>query len=99
MSPVELEIRLKKPGQRACDIKDAKGKFCVGHLKRWYTPDEKSLKQIEEVLKQPAAEVEIYRCEHCHTLYRPAPEDRSTAGQKYERRTVNLLGDTVKKES
>jgi hypothetical protein len=36
---------------------------------------------------------EIYRCERCHTLYRPALADHSTAGQKFEPRPVNLLGD------
>ena len=34
------KVKIKKPGQRACNEKDAKGKFCGGHLKRWfYTTD------------------------------------------------------------
>ena len=27
------KVKIKKPGQRACNEKDAKGKFCGGHLK------------------------------------------------------------------
>ena len=34
------KVKLKKPGQRACNEKNDKGKFCGGHLKRWfYTSD------------------------------------------------------------
>jgi hypothetical protein len=83
-----IKIKEKKPGQRACDEKDAKGKFCVGHLKRWYTLS-------EEVVQEVGATVEIYRCERCRTLYRPAPEDRSSAGLRFEKRRVNIFGDTV----
>ena len=36
MSTETLKVKEKKPGQRACDEKDAKGELCVGHLKRWY---------------------------------------------------------------
>ena len=36
MSTATLKVKEKKPGQRACDEKDAKGELCVGHLKRWY---------------------------------------------------------------
>lgn len=89
MGAEALKIKEKKPGQRACDEKDAKGKFCVGHLKRWYKPS-------EEVLRAFGRDAEVYRCERCHTLYRPAPQDRSSAGLKYERRLVNILGDTVR---
>jgi len=53
---VASNFREKKPGQRACDVKDAKGKLCVGHLKRWYTPD-------EAVVKELGANPEVYRCE------------------------------------
>jgi len=35
---------------------------------------------------------EVYRCERCHTVYRPIPADRSTAGQKFRLRPVNILG-------
>lgn len=85
MESTTIKIKEKKPGQRACDEKDEKGKLCVGHLKRWDTP-------TEDVVKQFGKD-EIYRCERCHTLYRPAPEDRSSAGLRYEKRPVNVLGD------
>ncbi len=30
------KVKIKKAGQRACNEKDAKGKFCGGHLKLWF---------------------------------------------------------------
>jgi len=30
------KVKVKKPGQRACNEKNDKGKFCGGHLKRWF---------------------------------------------------------------
>jgi hypothetical protein len=34
------KVKVKKNLQRACNEKDAKGKLCGGHLKRWfYTAD------------------------------------------------------------
>ena len=30
------KVKIKKPGQRACNEKNEKGKFCGGHLKRWF---------------------------------------------------------------
>ena len=80
-----LNLREKKPGQRACDVKDEKGKLCVGHLKRWYTPDEATITELG-----PTAEV--YRCERCHALYRAAATDDSTAGERFELHPVNILG-------
>ena len=49
---------------RACDEKDAKGKLCCGHLKRWYDYP----KEIEALVGK---KTEIYRCEFCHTIYKP----------------------------
>src|SRR5262252_1426013 len=40
------KIKIRKPKQRACDEKDAKGKLCNGHLKRWYDYP----KEIEELI-------------------------------------------------
>jgi hypothetical protein len=85
-----LTLKEKKPGQRACDEKDAKGKLCVGHLKRWYYPAD------AEVAKQLGTDSEVYRCERCHVLYKPAAADISTAGQRYQSQSVNILGDTVR---
>ena len=51
----------------AGDERDAKGKLCAGHLKRWYD-------YPKEVEALAGANAEIYRCEFCHTLYRPDPQ-------------------------
>ena len=91
-----FKVKEKKPGQRACDEKDAKGELCMGHLKRWYYDDPHSLfptPEDQEAIKEFGRGAELYRCERCHTLYRPALADHSTAGQKFESRPVNLLGD------
>ena len=96
MSTVTLKVKDKKPGQRACDEKDAKGEFCLGHLKRWYYshPQQLTLSDEEEAaLKEFGKNAEIYRCERCHTLYRRVEADNSTAGQKFQVHSVNLWGD------
>src|ERR1700680_139161 len=61
------KIKVRKHKQRSCDERDAKGKLCAGHLKRWYDYP----KEIEALVGPKA---EIYRCEFCKTLYRPDPE-------------------------
>lgn len=66
-APPEIKIKVRKPKQRACDEKNAKGKLCAGHLKRWYDYP----KEVEAIIGKNA---EIYRCEFCKTLYRPDPE-------------------------
>jgi hypothetical protein len=63
-APAAPKIKPKKATQRACDEKDAKGKVCCGHLKRWYDYP----KEIEALVGPKA---EIYRCEFCKTLYKP----------------------------
>jgi hypothetical protein len=65
--PALRKIKIRKHRQRSCDEKDAKGKLCAGHLKRWYDYP----KEVEQVVGKNA---EIYRCEFCKTLYRPDPE-------------------------
>jgi hypothetical protein len=85
---VALAFKTKAAGQRACNQKDAKGELCVGHLKRWYYPRD------SEVAKELGMGQEIYRCERCHTLYRAAAADDSTAGQRYVAQPVNIFGDT-----
>ena len=62
--PAAPKIKSKKATQRACDEKDAKGKLCCGHLKRWYDYP----KEIEALVGKQA---EIYRCEFCQTIYKP----------------------------
>jgi hypothetical protein len=67
------KVKPKKATQRACDEKDAKGKLCCGHLKRWYDYP----KEIEALVGKQA---EIYRCEFCQTIYKP---DRSKMPHSY----------------
>ena len=81
MPPAELvgsladgtKVKRRAPRMRACDEKDAKGKLCAGHLKRWYFFG-------EEVQKQFGKDAEIYRCEHCKTLYLPAEGEEPRTG-------------------
>ena len=67
VGPKEVKIKVRKPKQRSCDEKDAKGKLCAGHLKRWYDYP----KDVEAKIGKDA---EIYRCEFCKTLYKPDPK-------------------------
>ena len=60
------KVKIKKPGQRACNEKDEKGKFCGGHLKRWF--------YSTDALEQECGCIQVYRCEICKTLYLPNPE-------------------------
>jgi hypothetical protein len=96
VSTATLKVKDKKPGQRACDEKDAKGELCLGHLKRWYYyyPHQLALSEEEAAaLKEFGKNAELYRCERCHTLYRPVAADLSTYGQRFQVHPVNLLGD------
>jgi hypothetical protein len=72
-APAPPKVKPKKATQRACDEKDAKGKLCCGHLKRWYDYP----KEIEALVGKQA---EIYRCEFCQTIYKP---DRSKTPHSY----------------
>ena len=67
VAPPEQKIKVRKPKQRSCDEKDAKGKLCAGHLKRWYD-------YPKEVEAKIGKDTEIYRCEFCKTLYKPDPK-------------------------
>jgi hypothetical protein len=73
VAPEIPKVKPKKATQRACDEKDAKGKLCCGHLKRWYDYP----KEIEALV---GGKVEVYRCEFCKTLYTP---DRSQPPHSY----------------
>src|SRR5579863_6797886 len=72
------KVKVRAPRQRACDEKDAKGKFCFGHLKRYYDYP----KEIADLVGGP--HVELYRCEFCKTLYKPNMAEMS---QSYTLRT------------
>jgi hypothetical protein len=67
------KVKVRIPRMRACNEKDEKGKLCVGHLKRFYGVG-------PEVTGQFGVDVEIYRCEKCHTLYLPNPEEEPRTG-------------------
>ena len=77
------KIKYKKPFQRACDEKDEKGKLCGGHLKRWFYTADVLEQACGDVQKAFGDKAEIYRCEHCRTLYLPSPNEpagRNVAG-------------------
>ena len=67
------KVKERIPRMRACDEKDAKGKLCAGHLKRWYFFG-------PEVAEKFGAKAEIYRCENCKTLYLPNPSEAPRTG-------------------
>ncbi len=60
---------------RACNEKNEKGQLCCGHLKRWFGYDDEFRRKFGD---------ESYRCERCHTLYLPNPnEEPHTATLAY----------------
>lgn len=67
------KIRRRALRMRACSLKDAKGKLCAGHLKRWYFYG-------EELRKMYGGEAELYRCEKCKTIYLPNAEEEPRSG-------------------
>ncbi len=63
------KVKRRLPKMRACDEKDEKGvKICAGHLKRWYFFG-------DDIKREFGPDAELYRCEHCKTLYLPNPEE------------------------
>jgi len=78
---VKVKVR---PGQRACNEKNEKGKLCNGHLKRWFYKTDVKEKACGDVAQALGPDAELYRCEFCKTLYLPHPEDprgQNVAGQ------------------
>ncbi len=71
------KVKIKKPGQRACNEKNDKGKFCGGHLKRWFYATDVLEKECGCAQKAWGTNAEVYRCEFCQTLYLPSSEDAS----------------------
>lgn len=67
------KVKVRKLRMRACNEKDEKGNICAGHLKRWYFFG-------GEVKEKYGAKAEIYRCEHCKTLYLPNPNEEPRSG-------------------
>jgi hypothetical protein len=71
------KVKIKKLGQRACNEKNEKGKFCGGHLKRWFYTADVIEQDCGDAVRAWGPEAEVYRCEHCQTLYLPNPEDEA----------------------
>ena len=77
------KVKIKKAGQRACNEKNEKGKFCGGHLKRWFYSVDLIEQDCGDAEKAWGLDAEVYRCEHCKTLYLPHPGESvvNVAGQ------------------
>jgi len=77
------KVKIKKAGQRACNEKNEKGKFCGGHLKRWFYTTDVIEQACGDAEKAWGPDAEVYRCEHCQTLYLPNPAEAkvNVAGQ------------------
>jgi hypothetical protein len=77
------KVKVKKAGQRACNEKDAKGKFCGGHLKLWFYAEDAVERECGDIEKAWGAKAEVYRCENCKALYLPHPGEAkvNVAGQ------------------
>jgi hypothetical protein len=58
------KVKRRMLRMRACSEKDAKGKLCRGHLKRWYEAP-------AELAERFGANADVYRCERCKTIYLP----------------------------
>jgi len=69
------KVKVKKLGQRACNEKNEKGKFCGGHLKRWFYMTDATEQDCGCIAKAWGPDVEVYRCEHCKTLYLPNAQE------------------------
>jgi hypothetical protein len=63
------KVKRRIPRMRACNERDSKNKLCAGHLKRWFFFG-------DEVGRKFGADAEVYRCEHCKTLYLPNTEEQ-----------------------
>jgi hypothetical protein len=88
------KVKNKKVGQRACNEKDEKGKFCGGHLKRWFYTSDVLEEECGDVVKAWGPDAEVYRCEYCKTLYLPSDGEvrgMTVAGQG----TTSVFGLTV----
>jgi hypothetical protein len=96
-SPPQLpkhKVKTKKEGQRACNEKDAKGKFCGGHLKRWFYSSDAVEQECGDITQAWGPNAEVYRCENCKALYLPNtvdPEGLNVAGQGQ----ISVFGLTV----
>jgi hypothetical protein len=81
------KVKVKKAGQRACNEKDEKGKYCGGHLKRWFYATDAVEQECGCIEKAWGPDAEVYRCETCKMLYLPNPEAE---------RGINVAGEGQK---
>jgi hypothetical protein len=96
-TPAQLpnhKVKIKKAGQRACNEKDAKGKPCGGHLKRWFYTTDVLEQECGCAEKAWGPDAEVYRCEHCKTLYLPSPEDGGVVNVAGKGR-ISVFGLTI----
>ena len=66
--PNGVKVKRRMLRMRACTEKDAKGKMCRGHIKRWFDA-------TDDVKHLAGGSGEIYRCERCKTIYLPNPAE------------------------
>ena len=69
------KVKIKKHLQRSCNEKDEKSKICGGHLKRWFYATDVLEQECGDVEQAYGKHAEVYRCEHCKTLYLPHQND------------------------
>jgi hypothetical protein len=95
-TPAQLphhKVKIKKPGQRACNETTEKNKPCGGHLKRWFYTADVLERACGDAEKAWGPDAEVYRCEHCQTLYLPNSADAkmNVAGEGM----ISIFGLTV----
>ncbi len=73
MAETEVKVKIRRLRMRACNEPTTAGKFCLGHLKRWYGLD-------PELAARFGPSAELYRCERCRTVYLPHPEEKPRTG-------------------
>ena len=88
------KVKIKQLEQRSCNEKNAKGKFCGGHLKRWFYTDDVLEQACGDVERAWGKKAEVYRCEHCKTLYLPNPEEANGLNVAGRGRT-SIFGLTI----
>lgn len=69
------KVKFKMPLQRSCNEKNDKGKLCAGHLKHWFYMTDTIERACGDVERAWGKNAEVYRCEHCKTLYLPSREE------------------------
>ncbi len=72
--PDGIKIKRRILRMRACNEAGEKGKPCHGHIKRWYGLDPEAARLAGTQTR------EVYRCERCHTIYLPNPEELPRTG-------------------